>query len=113
MLGNGARANPRLLPVVRSIMRAGSLSGHGEFVGSLLPAQRSCLGFPPPGHPCWRDPSALALAIGRYPGLDPAPYVEVSTVNCILLICFIQCLCKLCMRSMITVPNQTWPNKVK
>ncbi len=44
-----------------------SLSGHGDLMGKISPAQRSALGFPPPGHPYWLDPSALALAIGRYP----------------------------------------------
>eukprot|EP01043_Picozoa_sp_COSAG02_P081885 COSAG02_NODE_20233_length_842_cov_0.792732_1_plen_257_part_10 len=53
-----------------------SLSGHGDLMGLLSPAQRSTLGFPPPGHPYWHDPSALALAIGRYPDFDPAPYIE-------------------------------------
>lgn len=53
-----------------------SLSGHGELMGALAPAQRSCLGFPPPGHAFWQDPSCLALAIERYPAFDPAPYIE-------------------------------------
>jgi hypothetical protein len=44
-----------------------SLGGYGELLGAISPAQRSVLGFPPPGHPYWRQPSALALAIGRYP----------------------------------------------
>lgn len=44
-----------------------SLSGHGDLMGAISPVQRSALGFPPPGHPYWQDPSALALAIGRYP----------------------------------------------
>ena len=33
-------------------------------------------GFPKPGHPYWRHPSALALAIGRYPAFDPGPYIH-------------------------------------
>eukprot|EP01052_Picozoa_sp_SAG31_P015537 SAG31_NODE_1002_length_10448_cov_27.630399_3_plen_362_part_00 len=55
-----------------------SLSGHGELLGMLSPLQRSALGFPKPGHPYWRDPSALALAVARYPAWDPAPYVACT-----------------------------------
>ena len=53
-----------------------SLSGHGDLMGKLMPTQRSALGFPPPGHAYWQSPSALALAIGRYPDFDPTPYIE-------------------------------------
>jgi hypothetical protein len=53
-----------------------SLSGHGDLMGKISPAQRSTLGFPPPGHDYWHDPAALALAIGRYADFDPTPYIE-------------------------------------
>jgi hypothetical protein len=53
-----------------------SLSGHGDMLGALLPAQRTVLGFPRPGHEYWKAPGALALAVARYPAMDPAPYVH-------------------------------------
>ena len=39
------------------------------------------LGFPAPGHPFWEQPTALSQAIGRYPALDPEPYINAGADN--------------------------------
>ena len=48
-----------------------------DFVGKLSVRQRSALGFPPPGHPCW-SVQAIEAAARRYPGFDPAPYAAAA-----------------------------------
>eukprot|EP01050_Picozoa_sp_SAG11_P011962 SAG11_NODE_1300_length_5261_cov_8.900232_8_plen_239_part_00 len=51
----------------------GVLGGEGG-IGSLSPAQRCLLGFPPPGHRRWTRASVAGVA-QRYPGWDIGPYL--------------------------------------
>lgn len=55
-----------------------NLSSQGPWIASLSPTQRTVLGFPPPGHSFWQQPTALSQAVGRYPGMDPEPYISAG-----------------------------------
>ena len=55
-----------------------NLSGQGPWLAELTPTQRSTLGFPPAGHKFWQQPTALSQMIGRYPSLDPEPYLAAG-----------------------------------
>lgn len=55
-----------------------NLSGQGPWLASLSPTQRSVLGFPAVGHRFWQQPTALRQAVGRYPVLDPEPYIDAG-----------------------------------
>jgi hypothetical protein len=57
-----------------SFVRA--LAGQG-FIGGLLPAQRSALGFPEPGNNYWTR-LTLEQMVARYPGWDPQPYLDAA-----------------------------------
>ncbi len=43
------------------------------WIESATTAERELLGFPPPGHPYWRE-ETLAGVGARYPGMDMTPY---------------------------------------
>eukprot|EP01043_Picozoa_sp_COSAG02_P008671 COSAG02_NODE_282_length_25773_cov_1666.149762_7_plen_463_part_00 len=55
-----------------------NLSSQGPWIATLSAMQRTVLGFPAPGHSFWRQPTALSQAVGRYPEMDPEPYITAG-----------------------------------
>lgn len=43
------------------------------WIEQASPAERTTLGFPPPGHRYWTEETLSGVA-ARYPGMDMAPY---------------------------------------
>ena len=51
-----------------------------RFIGQATPRQRELIGFPAQGHPYWTEATIRGTA-ARYPGFDPAPYLEALAVT--------------------------------